>query len=213
MQALMSVVAGYLLGSVSFSYLLVRLLERRDIRTVGSGNAGATNVLRVAGKGPALATLALDVAKGVASVLLARALEQPALVVAASGAAAVLGHMFPLFFAFRGGKGVATAAGVLGTLAPLAVAISLVAFVVVVGATRYVSLGSIIVAVLCPLIIVALGASGRLHGDWQQLAFGAAGIGLLVVVAHRANIARLLAGEENRLGERKESTEPDGRAP
>ena len=144
-----AVVIGYVLGSISWSFVIVRLLRGIDIRTVGSGSAGATNVLRIAGKVPALCALLLDISKGLMAIVVARLLEVPSPVIGVVGVAAVLGHMYPVFFGFRGGKGVATAAGTLGTLAPLATLISAVAFVVIVAWKRYVSLASIIVAILC----------------------------------------------------------------
>ena len=195
------VVAAYLLGSISFSYLIVRLLKGVDIRTVGSGNAGATNVLRVAGTMPGAAALVLDIGKGVAAVMVARALDAAPPVIAAVGVAAVRGHLFPVFFGFRGGKGVATAAGTLGSLAPLATLCSVGVFVLVVAWKRYVSLGSIVVAVVCPLFMLLLPA---LRGEAAPtaLVIGAAAIGLLIVERHRANIGRLVAGTEKRIGER-----------
>src|SRR5262249_55669760 len=121
-----ALVAGaYLLGSISWSYLLVWLLQGRDVRTVGSGNAGATNAMRAAGKGVGVAVLLLDVGKGVAAIEVARALEAPPPVVGAAAVAVVLGHVYPVFFGFRGGKGVATSAGAMGALAPLALALTL----------------------------------------------------------------------------------------
>ena len=152
-----ALVAGaYLLGSISFSYLIVRVLQGRDVRTVGSGNAGATNVLRAAGKLPGIAALVLDVAKGVAAVVIARSLAAPPPVVGGCAVAVVLGHVFPVFLGFRGGKGVATAAGALGALAPLALVPAVVVLVAVVAWKRYVSLGSIVAALTFPAAL-ALG--------------------------------------------------------
>jgi len=196
--------AAYLLGSLSFSYLLVKLLRDTDIRTVGSGNAGATNVLRIAGKGPALAALLLDAGKGLAAVLVADGLGASSPVLALVGLAAVVGHMYPIFFGFRGGKGVATAAGTLGSLAPAALLLSLALFSLVVAVTRYVSLGSITVALSFPFwlwLATRLGWTAGGLDPW--ILAGSASIGLLIVFKHRENLARLLAGTEKRLGEKE----------
>jgi glycerol-3-phosphate acyltransferase PlsY len=198
------VLGAYLLGSVSPSVLIVRLLQGLDVRTVGSGNAGATNVLRAAGKGPALLALALDIAKGVAAVVAARLLAAPPAVVGAAAVAVVLGHVFPVFFGLRGGKGVATAAGALGALSPWAMLMGLAVFSVVVVWKRYVSLGSVITAATFPAWIhlahrLGLGGPGdREGGGWLMLA--AAAIALLVVLKHIPNLKRLRAGRELRLG-------------
>ncbi len=206
--SILSVLLAYLLGSLSFSYLIVRALKGIDIRTVGSGNAGATNVLRVAGKLPALAALLLDAGKGLAAVLIARALEAPPMVIALVGLGAVLGHMYPVFFGFRGGKGVATAAGTLGSLAPLATVIAAGLFLIVVVTTRFVSLGSIVVALAHPMLMVLvwrLGIAEQAPDGW--LVVGSAAIGLLIAVKHHENFARLLAGTEKKIGQRARGEE------
>lgn len=193
----LAVVAGaYLLGSISFSYLIVKAREGTDVRTVGSGNAGATNVLRAAGKGPALAVLLLDIVKGVLAVVVARALASPPAVVGAAAVAVVLGHVFPVFFGFRGGKGVATSAGALGALAPAVLLGALLVFVVIVLWKRYVSLGSIVATAVFPLL-----AWMAREDPW--LIAASAAIALIVVTRHRSNLQRLLRGAEPRLGERK----------
>jgi glycerol-3-phosphate acyltransferase PlsY len=196
------VFGAYLLGSVSFSYLVVRMKEGLDVRSVGSGNAGATNVLRAAGKGPAMLALLLDLIKGVAAVVGARALEAPPPVVGGAAFAVVLGHVFPVFLNFRGGKGVATSAGALGALEPVAMLATLAVFVVVVLWKRYVSLGSIAAALAFPLLVWTgqrLGWGGQ--GDlWIVAASGA--IAALIVFKHRSNLDRLRRGVEHRLGEK-----------
>jgi glycerol-3-phosphate acyltransferase PlsY len=196
-----ALVAGaYLLGSISWSVVLVRRLRGKDVRTLGSGNAGATNVLRTAGKGAGAAVLVLDVGKGLAAVLVPRSLEAPPVVVSAAAVAVVLGHIYPIFFGFRGGKGVATAGGALGALAPVAMALGLVVFFAVVASTRYISLGSMVTAVCFPLLVVlghSLGWSEH-GGRWLVLASGA--IALLILARHRSNVARLRLGTEPRLG-------------
>lgn len=194
---------SYLLGSIPFSYLLVRLSAGRDVREVGSGNPGATNALRAAGKGVGAAVLVLDVAKGVLPTLAARALSRPEIIVGAVALAVVVGHIFPLFLAFRGGKGVATSAGALGALAPLPLLVVLVVFVLVVAVTRYVSLGSMIAAIS---FVPAAWLTNRLGwtrvDPWVILAGGV--IAVLVIVRHRGNLVRLLGGSERRLGDRPE---------
>ena len=194
------VLGAYLLGSVSFGVVIVKLMQGLDVRTVGSGNAGATNALRAAGKKAGVAVLALDVIKGITAVAVPRALDAPPAVVSGAAVAVVVGHVFPAFFGFRGGKGVATAAGALGTLAPSAMALGLVVFVVVAAWKRYVSLASIVTAALLPLLVwITLrfrwSESG---GPWLLLASGA--IAVLVVTRHSRNLQRLRKGTEPRLG-------------
>jgi glycerol-3-phosphate acyltransferase PlsY len=187
---------GYLLGSLSFAVLLVRLKTGRDIRTVGSGNAGATNVLRAHGKGLALSVAALDIAKGAAAVLLARLVTADPRYAAAAGFAAILGHVFPLYYGFRGGKGVATAVGAFLVLAPLATLVCVAVFVAIVAATRYVSLGSVVAMVVLPPVAGAVfQASGA-------VVVTAAAAAVLVVLKHRENLKRLAAGTESKLGQR-----------
>jgi glycerol-3-phosphate acyltransferase PlsY len=199
-----ALVAGaYLLGSISFSVVLVRLVQGLDVRTVGSGNAGATNVMRAAGKKVGAAVLVLDVIKGMTAVAVPRALGAPPAVVGSAAVAVVLGHVFPAFFGFRGGKGVATSAGALGMLAPAAMALGLVVFVAVVLWKRYVSLGSMVTAALFPFLVglgVRLGWTDY-GGPW--LVLSSAGIALLIVFKHRRNLQRLWRGTEPRLGSRR----------
>ena len=196
------VLGAYLLGSVSFSYLVVKIKEGRDVRSVGSGNAGATNVLRASGKGAAILALLLDVFKGVAAVVGARAFEAPVPVVGGAAFAVVLGHVFPVFLGFRGGKGVATSAGALGALEPVAMLATLAVFVVVVVWKRYVSLGSVVAALSFPLLVWTghrFGWGGR-EDLWIVAASGA--IAGLIVFKHRSNLDRLRRGVEHRLGEK-----------
>ncbi|MEO8055007.1 MAG: glycerol-3-phosphate 1-O-acyltransferase PlsY [Acidobacteriota bacterium] len=195
-RELLALAAAYLLGSVPFAIVLVRLFKGIDVRTQGSGNAGATNVLRTAGKGLAVGTMLLDVGKGVAAVLLMRSVTYDPRWLGAAAVAAVLGHVFPAWFSFRGGKGVATAIGSFGVLAPWAVLAVVGAFVVVVAATRFVSLGSITAACLLPLALRLL-----FHAPDAEVVAGGATT-LLLVFSHRANIVRLLDGTERRLGRR-----------
>jgi glycerol-3-phosphate acyltransferase PlsY len=195
------VAASYLLGSLSFSLAVVWFLKRADVRKIGSGNAGATNVLRAAGRWPALLVLLLDISKGIVPVRVARALGAPGEVVAAAAFAVVLGHVFPIFFGFRGGKGVATGFGALFALLPLATGTAMAVFALTVVATRYVSLGSVVAAATLPVLAVAfarLGWSPALSVSMLALTCACAG---LVVLRHSDNLRRLFAGTERRLGE------------
>ena len=195
-QALLLVLAAYLLGSVSFAVLLVRLKTGTDIRAEGSGNAGATNVLRAHGKKLAAAVAAADILKGSAAVLLVRLVTADPRYAAAAGLAAVLGHVFPIFYGFRGGKGVATAVGAFLALAPLATLVCVAVFVLVVALTRYVSLGSLIAIVLLPPV------AGLLFRAPRAVVLAAAAIALLIVLKHTENLKRLARGEERRLGQK-----------
>jgi acyl phosphate:glycerol-3-phosphate acyltransferase len=188
------VVVGYLLGSISFAVLLVRIIVGTDIRAEGSGNAGATNVLRAHGKKLALVVALLDVAKGAAAVALVRLVTADPFWAAAAGVAAVIGHVFPIFYGFRGGKGVATAVGAFLLLAPLALLCSLAVFVVVVALTKYVSLGSVIAMVLLPPV------AGLLFHAPRPVVTAAAVVALVVVLKHLGNLKRLARGEERKLG-------------
>ncbi|HET9181900.1 MAG TPA: glycerol-3-phosphate 1-O-acyltransferase PlsY [Candidatus Angelobacter sp.] len=194
-------ILGYLLGSITFGYVLVKLFRGEDVRSTGSGNIGATNVARTGSKGLAIATLALDALKGAVAVLVARALVpariSPLPYMAIAALAAVLGHLFPVWLKFKGGKGVATALGVFLVLFPEAVLVSLAIFIVTVLVTRYVSLGSILAAVAFPIAAYFIGSP-----DWQTL-LPACAISLLIVLKHHANIARLLSGTEHRFGSAK----------
>lgn len=198
------IVAAYLLGSISFSVLVVRLLRGVDVRTVGSGNAGATNVLRAAGKGPAIATLLLDAGKGVAAVIGARLLDAGPWVVGLMAVAVVVGHVYPLYFGFRGGKGVATAGGALFALDWRPTLAALGVFLLALAWTRIVSLSSISAAAAIPLLVLVAGVLGLLgeSGAWLAVLAATALIAALVIFKHRANLARLRAGTEPRLGER-----------
>lgn len=191
-------VIAYLLGSIPFGYLLVKIFRGEDVRLTGSGNIGATNVARTGAKGLGAATLALDTLKGLLAVWIASRIA-PAGTSALSymsvaALAAVVGHMFPVWLKFKGGKGVATALGVFILLFPKALLVSLFVFIVVVAATRYVSLGSMLGAISFPV------AAYFIHRpDWQALAPTCA-IAVLIVIKHHQNIRRLLAGNENRFG-------------
>jgi glycerol-3-phosphate acyltransferase PlsY len=188
--------ASYLLGAVPFGVLVARLYDRKvDLRTTGSGNIGATNVARTLGKGAGILTLLLDAAKGAAAVVAATAVSPSgeSLLPALAGGAAFLGHLYPVYLGFRGGKGVATALGVVLALLPAAAAVLFVLFAAVFAATRYVSLGSLVAAAGLTPAMALLGAPAPF------VALSAC-IGAMVFWTHRENIRRLLAGEERRFG-------------
>ena len=195
------IIVAYFLGSIPFGYLIVRARSGADVRETGSGGTGATNVTRRAGRGAGVLTLALDALKGASAVLLARWLAAPGFGinwwVAACALAVVVGHCFPVWLGFRGGKGVATGLGAFLCLAPLAVACAALAFLVAVAATRYVSLGSITAAALLPLFVWLLYTRGV--ADAPPLVACAAAGAALIIFMHRANIGRLVRGEESKL--------------
>jgi glycerol-3-phosphate acyltransferase PlsY len=197
------VLLAYLLGSIPFGYLIVRLTSGGDVRETGSGGTGATNVTRRAGKWAGLVTLLLDALKGAAAALIARLiLDDGSGVgwwVAAASVAVVAGHVFPVWLKFRGGKGVATGLGVFLVLAPLAVLCALLVFVVIVWATRYVSLGSMAAAAMLPLAVWMLGSRIGPDEFIIPLLTAASVGGALIIFMHRANIGRLLGGTENKL--------------
>jgi glycerol-3-phosphate acyltransferase PlsY len=187
------VLLAYLAGSIPFGLLITRALGLGDLRGIGSGNIGATNVLRTGNKGAAAATLLLDAAKGAVAVLAARALvgETAALL---AGGAAFLGHLFPVWLKFRGGKGVATFLGVMLALAPLVGAIACATWVAVAASFRISSLSALVAAATAPVWLAVLGPPGSV---WLGIAMAA-----LVFVRHHENIARLRAGTEPRIGRR-----------
>ena len=198
---------AYLLGSIPFGYILVRTFRGDDIRATGSGNIGATNVARSGAKGLGIATLVLDALKGCAAVWVARMLIHSFplqyKVAALAGLFAVLGHMFPVWLGFRGGKGVATALGVFLVFVPGMTLLAVLVFAVVVALTKYVSLGSIIGAAV--LAILAVCTDGR-HDPVVDLCYIA--IALLVIWKHSGNIQRLRAGNESKFGQKSAATLP-----
>jgi glycerol-3-phosphate acyltransferase PlsY len=187
--------AAYLVGSIPFSYLVAR---RRgvDVRAVGSGNVGATNVMRSVGRGAGLLAFALDFLKGLAGAQLGRMIEPQGPLPAVCAVMAVLGHMYPVWLRFRGGKGVATGAGALLTLAPVATLSALASFAVVLAATRYVSLAS-----LSGTLVLAVAAF--LLGAPTPVVRAAAGLAVLIAWKHRANLQRIAHGTESRIGARR----------
>ena len=190
-------VAAYLLGSIPFGLILAKLFGVGDVRKAGSGNVGATNVARVAGPLAGILTLVLDAAKGAAAVwLAARFANESAAWMTFAGLAALAGHCFPVWLHFRGGKGVATAAGMFLVLCPPALLGSVLVFILVVVFSRYVSLGSIAAAAAMPLLIYLLWAPR--HAPPLIVTFGAFAAAILVVYKHDANIQRLVEGREAR---------------
>jgi glycerol-3-phosphate acyltransferase PlsY len=188
---------SYLLGSINVSYWVVRLLKGLDVRSVGSGNAGATNVVRAAGRRAGSVALLGDFAKGVAPVLLATGAGLGEPWPAAAALAVVLGHVFPVFLQFRGGKGVATAGGAFCALAPVAALAAAVVFAAVVIVARFVSLASICAAAVFPVALAFV--SPRPTGA----TLACAGLtSALILWRHRGNVRRLWARAERRLGER-----------
>ena len=199
------VAIGYLFGSLPFGYWLPRVLKGMDIRRVGSGNIGATNVWRALGRRYGVPVVLLDVAKGFVPTLLAT-IYVGHLAGALTGGAAMLGHARPLFLRFaKGGKAVATCGGAFWGLAPIVAAVGLAVWIVVFLALRYASVASILAAVSLPIVAVAIGE------PWPVTAFGSAAA-LAVVFLHRANLRRLRAGTENRFELRRKGRAPSSRA-
>jgi len=192
MTRIIIVVVAYLIGSIPFGYLIVRKKIGADIRQTGSGGTGATNVSRRAGKAAGVLTLVLDAAKGSAAVLIAKVLTGDDWSIAVAAIAALVGHIFPVWLGFRGGKGVATGVGIFLVLAPIAVLCAGVIFVAIVALTRYVSLGSIIAAAVIPVFV-------WWQSDLRSLLTAAIVGAALIVFAHRGNIQRLASGTESRI--------------
>ena len=225
LHSLSIVVSAYLLGSIPTGYLLMRFFRKQDIRSLGSGNIGATNVLRSGAKGLGAATFALDVLKGALAVYVGAKLAPlgfppipPHNAEALAALCAVFGHIFPIWLGLRGGKGVATAFGVFLVLAPWAAAGSLIVFVVVFALSRMVSLASILGTIAFPAFAWAVSSAAlaeRLNQPqlepWARgpIVFGVAVIvSAIIVVKHTQNIQRILAGTEYRFGAKKSAPEP-----
>ena len=205
LASVVATLAAYLIGSLSFAVIVSRAMGLADPRSYGSGNPGATNVLRSGSKAAAIVTLLLDAAKGWLPVMLVKwfgpAWDLSEGTQALAGLAAFLGHLYPVFFAFKGGKGVATAVGVLLAFQPLLALATLLTFAIIVFFTRYVSLASMVAAVFAPAYyLIGDGVAWTASGA-KTLALIA--MGLLLIWRHRENIQRLLAGTESKLGARK----------
>lgn len=212
MRPSLVIVTAYLLGSIPFGYLIVRASKGDDIRATGSGGTGATNVSRRAGKAAGIGTLLLDALKGAAAVAIAKIVfglqvfgegvgssyENAYWWVGAAAIAVIVGHIFPVWLRFRGGKGVATGVGVFLMLVPMAVGFAGLIFLLIVWWTRYVSLGSIVAAVSIPLFVILQNAFIRPVESFAPILSAAIVGAALLVFAHRENVGRLIAGTENR---------------
>lgn len=218
MRSAAVIIIAYLLGSIPFGYLIVRATQGADVRETGSGGTGATNVSRRAGKAAGALTLVLDALKGAAAVVIVKvilglpvfALSTSARAhndstfgssywwVAAAAIAVIVGHIFPIWLRFRGGKGVATGVGVFLILSPIAVAVAAVIFALVVWQTRYVSLGSILAAVSIPLLMIIQHPFIRPVETLLPMLSAAIAGAALIVFAHRENMRRLISGNENK---------------
>ena len=205
MRVVVVLIVAYLIGSIPFGYLIVRLTGRGDVRETGSGGTGATNVSRRAGKAAGVLTLVLDAAKGALAALVAgvalsgqRATTNVRWVVAAAAVAVVVGHIFPVWLKFRGGKGVATAAGAFFMVAPFALLCAGIVFVIVAVLTRYVSLASLAAAVLIPFFLWLQKWLIQPAADIRPPLTAAVAGALLIIFAHRANIRRLISGTESK---------------
>jgi len=194
MNEIAIVALGYLAGSIPFAFLLAR---RRgvDLRLAGSGNVGAANVLRTSGVVNAVVALILDAAKGSVAVLLAQRLSVEPATPVAGGLAAIIGHIYPVWLGFRGGKGVATAGGVFVVLTPTAVAVAGAVFALAIWVTRYVSVGSMAAAVTLAVTTAAMDVPAA-------VVMGTALAATIIVHRHRGNLSRLIAGTERRVGQR-----------
>ena len=187
-------VLGYLLGSIPFAYLFVRAAGRGDVRRIGSGNVGATNAMRAVGWRLALGVAVLDVGKGVAAVVLMRQVTANPAWAAAAGVLAVVGHCFPVWLGFSGGKGVATAAGAFGSFALIPVVVVALVWLALLALTRVVSLSSVLAATCFPIVFYYLADPPL------PVALCAVVAVLVIIWRHRDNLARLLRGEEPRIG-------------
>ncbi|UZJ80818.1 glycerol-3-phosphate 1-O-acyltransferase PlsY [Fictibacillus sp. KU28468] len=194
MQIVLLFIGAYLLGSFSFSYIITKGLKKEDIRKLGSGNAGATNTLRVIGVGPAIGVLLLDGLKGMIPVWAAIGLHYNMTAAIAAGAMAIIGHNWPIYYGFKGGKGVATTIGVFMVASFIPSLISGIVVILLIAATRYVSLGSIVFMILTPALMFILKTIPF------DAALCASLIGVLSIWRHRTNISRLLKGNERKIG-------------
>jgi glycerol-3-phosphate acyltransferase PlsY len=195
MEFVLSMAISYLVGSIRFSYLIAKKIAGIDIRSHGSGNAGATNTLRVLGKGPAILVLILDACKGLAALGIAHLISGgDTITYAFAGIFAIIGHNWPVFFGFRGGKGIATTVGVALGFSPIAFLFAAIATVLAIAITRFVSLGSLLFVTLLPVLLLITGK--------PALAGVSIIIMILAYIRHYTNIVNLLAGKERKLGEK-----------
>jgi glycerol-3-phosphate acyltransferase PlsY len=194
MNAVLAVTLGYLVGSIPFAYLLSRR-HGIDLRRAGSGNVGASNVLRTTGVWAAVLAMMLDGVKGTLAVLMAQLLSGSLIATVAAAFASILGHVYPVWLRFRGGKGVATAAGAFALLAPEAMGIAAAVFLIAVILTRFISVGSIAGALTLVIVAGITDVPG-------VVAIGATASTLIIVYRHRGNLTRIVAGTERRIGQR-----------
>jgi acyl phosphate:glycerol-3-phosphate acyltransferase len=193
----MVVLVAYLIGSIPFALILARGWGAADLRRVGSGNLGAANVMRASGVTAGVLVAALDISKGAASVWLAERMSASTSAPALAGVAAILGHVYPLWLRFRGGKGVATACGVFAVLTPLAVPPALAIFIGAVWLTKYISLGSVLASIAIAPLAYATGSPG-------PAVAAASAAAAIILFRHRSNLARLRSGTEHRLEPRRD---------
>jgi glycerol-3-phosphate acyltransferase PlsY len=199
----LALILAYLLGSIPFGYLIVRLKSGADVRQTGSGGTGATNVTRKAGKSAGIITLLLDALKGVAAVLIARWLTGTpgtSWMVAGAAVLAVVGHCFPVWLRFKAGKGVATGLGVFLTIVPWSVLAAFVVFALAFWRTRYVSLGSVAAAIVVPLWTLIQHTMISPVADFVPTVAALCAASAIIIAKHHENIGRLMAGQENRFG-------------
>lgn len=207
---IISIILGYLIGSVSFANIIVKKIKGENINEIGSGNAGTTNVFRTAGFFPAIITFVLDMLKGSVAVLLPLLLAKlfkesyPAIYMMAGGVLAILGHIFPVFFKFKGGKGMATFLGIILAINPLVFLINISFMLVVILITRMVSIASISSAVLIPILTIFLNKHSILKEQNIYFVLTTILIGLCIVFKHRENIARIKEGKENKINLKKD---------
>lgn len=200
------IVTAYVLGSIPFALLLARRWGTGDLRLVGSGNVGAANVMRASGVTPGVLAALLDMGKGMASVLIAERIGASAGAPAAAGCAAIVGHIYPVWLGFRGGKGVATACGAFGVLAPGPTLVAAAVFMASAWITRYISVGSVCACLALPIAVAATAHST------PELAAVLAAAGL-IVFRHRGNLARLRAGTERRVGRAGQASDASAASP
>lgn len=208
MSELSAVLVAYFVGSLSLSIVVVRARLGRDIRELGSGNPGATNVLGLLGYGPALLVLAGDVGKGALTIVGARFAGVTEMMLGFVASAVVAGHIYPILYQLRGGKGVATAYGAFGLLSPWAVLLAFAVFVTVVWVSRFVALGSVLSMLSLPVIMLALAALGWGEPSPTIVVACAAGVAVLTLIRHRSNFARMARGTEIRLGDSRRKRGP-----
>ncbi len=201
------IIFAYFFGAIPFGLVVSKIFQNVDIREHGSGNIGATNIMRKMGARYAVLVLLLDLGKGALVILTANHLETGHTIMLISGFAVVFGHCFPVFLKFKGGKGVATTLGVLMFIPGFIIPLMLIffVFVIIVALTRYVSLGSLVGAILIPLTFILLVYQNTFNYTIQHIIFGT-GIALLIIIRHRENIRKLLAGEESKMGDKRKAS-------